>query len=314
VVEHKYLWVTADKEAMSFFQLFKGRLNLKKVVCEHDLLDSGDDRKGEWRTYGYALFPPSSSMERIEGYLDSHPILRWLSGEPLSRTEQPLLWKKSLSSPTGRIVGERRRLMNTKSWLSTDDVQFLLTLFLRNQDASTCFHILGPAIMHKVNIVYTTREKANKENRNNTEIEERTINANISDIKKYIDTRLDIMENKFLMFLCNVSSNHWISVVVVNAFVIFDKYLREGKDNCQQSNIPHVDDNFCGWCIMNSNDNNGNEQNGFQESVRTKNRASYGVRLFLNICASYLKAKNMDEGDGNSPGGFHYDEPPIRGL
>jgi hypothetical protein len=49
-------------------------------------------------------------------------------------------------------------------------------------------------------------------------------------------------------------------------------------------NIPHVDDNFCGWCIMNSNDNGGNEQNGFQESVRTKNRASYGVHLFLNIC------------------------------
>ena len=51
----------------------------------------------------------------------------------------------------------------------------------------------------------------------------KTINANISDIKKYIDTRLDIMENKFLMFVCNISSNHWISVVVVNAFVIFDK-------------------------------------------------------------------------------------------
>jgi hypothetical protein len=84
VVEHKYLWVTAKTEAMSFFQLFKGQLNLKKVVYEHDLLDSGDDRKGEWRKYGYALFPPSSSMDRIEDYLDSRPILRWLSREPLS--------------------------------------------------------------------------------------------------------------------------------------------------------------------------------------------------------------------------------------
>jgi hypothetical protein len=83
VVKHKYLWVPAEKETMSFFQLFKGRLNLKHVVCEHDLLDSDEYRADEWRLYGYALFPWSTSMDRIEGYLDSRPILRWLSGEPL---------------------------------------------------------------------------------------------------------------------------------------------------------------------------------------------------------------------------------------
>ena len=58
---------------------------------------------------------------------------------------------------------------------------------------------------------------------------------------------------------------------------------------------------------------NGNleerEQNGFQGTVFTKNKASYGVRLFLNICASYLKAKKKNEGDGRQQNNFVYEEP-----
>ena len=40
--------------------------------------------------------------------------------------------------------------------------------------------------------------------------------------------------------------------------------------------------------------------------MRKKFRISdeHGVFAYSDV-----KAKNMDEGDGNSPGGFHYDEP-----
>lgn len=33
------------------------------------------------------------------------------------------------------------------------------------------------------------------------------------------------------MFLFNISSNHWISVAVVNPIVIYEKFLAEGNDN-----------------------------------------------------------------------------------
>jgi hypothetical protein len=35
---------------------------------------------------------------------------------------------------------------------------------------------------------------------------------------------------------------------------------------------------------------------GFMGTCYTTNKASYGVRLFLNICASYLKAKKRNDG------------------
>jgi hypothetical protein len=148
---------------MSLFQLFKGRLILpKEIFYEEDLVEVGDN----WMAYVYAKFPLlAPSMKIIEGYLDSQPILRWLSGEPLPLTERPLLYRTSDSIISGKIVGDRRQVLNsTSSWLSTDDIQFLFVLFLWNQDASTCFHVLGPAIMNRVHIAYMIMEKTEKEN------------------------------------------------------------------------------------------------------------------------------------------------------
>jgi hypothetical protein len=51
------------------------------------------------------------------------------------------------------------------------------------------------------------------------------------------------------------------------------------------------------------------EHNGFQGTVGTKNKASYGVRLFLNICASYLLSKKGNEGEGKLTFHYHYPEP-----
>ena len=63
---------------------------------------------------------------------------------------------------------------------------------------------------------------------------------------------------------------------------------------------------------MNSNANDMPDkmkQNGFSGSVATNIKALYGVRLFLNICASYLKAKSNNEGDGRQEQGYAYKEP-----
>ena len=39
----------------------------------------------------------------------------------------------------------------------------------------------------------------------------------------------------------------------------------------------------------------GRGDHGFQGTLLTKNNEAYGVVLFLNICASYLKAKRSQE-------------------
>jgi hypothetical protein len=100
------LWVPAQTESMSFFRLCQGRLNLSPNMV--DLTESNSDTEISWSAYVYAKFPwPCPSMKRIEGYLDTCPILSWLSGEPLPKTERQLNTTRSLSTMTGLVQGER---------------------------------------------------------------------------------------------------------------------------------------------------------------------------------------------------------------
>ena len=112
------------------------------------------------------------------------------------------------------------------------------------------------------------------------------------------------MENKFLIFVCNISNTHWLSVVVVNPGLVLDKFLHDVVD------LNHEDD-VCGWCVLNFNAiyDTDMEENGFQGTVGTKNKASYGVHLFLNICASYLLSKKGNEGEGKQTFRYHHPEP-----
>jgi hypothetical protein len=136
-----------------------------------------------------------------------------------------------------------------------------------------------------------------------------TYNYNIEGIQDYIDSRLDIFEHKFLVFVCNQGQMHWVSVVVINPFLAFDQYLAEGRDESDRHGALG-DEDFVGWCVFNSNAIlDEREQDGFQGTMYTKNRASFGVWLFLDICASYLKAKKKNEGDGREQNNFVYEEP-----
>jgi hypothetical protein len=74
----------------------------------------------------------------------------------------------------------------------------------------------------------------------------------------------------------------------VNPFLISCPYLK-GHDELADS----AHDDLCGWCIFDSISTNPKEKTdqGFGGTLFTKLDASLGVRLFLNICASYLKLK-----------------------
>ena len=136
-----------------------------------------------------------------------------------------------------------------------------------------------------------------------------TCEANMQGIQDYIESRLDILKNKFLVFVCNINNIHWVSVVAVNPFLISDAYLAGGKNKSYVSMAEQKKDtseDFVGFCVLNSTQRPAERKaRGFQVTYHTKYDAAYGVRLFLNICASYLKAKRKQQGTIE----LEYEEP-----
>jgi hypothetical protein len=131
---------------------------------------------------------------------------------------------------SGQINGERRTIMNSTSWLSMDEIQFLLAFLLRNPHENMgVFHVLGPMITHKVALVCDVMPAIHSENA--TVEQQGTYSFNMQGIQAYIDSRLDILQHKFLVFICNINDLHWVSVVVVNPFLVLDQYLAEGNEN-----------------------------------------------------------------------------------
>jgi hypothetical protein len=56
----------------------------------------------------------------------------------------------------------------------------------------------------------------------------RTYQTNLDAIFKYIESRLDILEHKFLVFPCNTSTNHWLLEVVINPFLVVEVNKKTG--------------------------------------------------------------------------------------
>jgi hypothetical protein len=239
---------------MSFLQLHRGQLILPErnidVTPDPDP-DSDSDKGITWKTDYYAKFPwRFRSMKRIEGLLDSHPILKGLSGKPFPDTHRPLCTKRSMSRISGQITGMHQTTMHSTSWLCTDEVQFLFAFLLRNQDSTSgVIHVLGPMITHKVALVYEVMPAILHDKV--TEIEHHQYLYNLEGIQQYIDSRLDIFKHKFLVFACNIGEMHWVSTVVVNPFLLFDRYLNKGKEDGGRNGVLG-DEDFAGWCVLNS--------------------------------------------------------------
>jgi hypothetical protein len=113
------------------------------------------------------------------------------------------------------------------------------------------------------------------------------------------------------VFVCNENDCHWVAIVVVNPFLVFDRYVAEDNENVFDKAASSDDEDFCGWCVFDSLGNSGmpSKAKGFHGTCSTMNKASYGVRLFLNICASYLKAKRNEASSEEENESFCYDEP-----
>jgi hypothetical protein len=240
------IWVHAKEQHMSFFCLCQGRL---KLLLLKNLPQVDDHSTKTWKDYQYARFPwQHPSLRRIEQYFDNRPIFQCLSGDPLPLTDRPFIATRSPSKIAGTIEGEQRTGMNDHSWLRTDEIQFICALLLRNHESNRLFHVLGPTITHQISILYKSFQRAKEGTQ--TEKEKREYENNMDVILKYIDSRLDILQHKFLVFLCNVRHMHWLSVVVVNPFLVLEQEEQQQKEN--QDTLLEVTDCVGGWCVLNS--------------------------------------------------------------
>ena len=70
-------------------------------------------------------------------------------------------------------------------------------------------------------------------------------------IHEYLDWTRDIMEHRFLAFLFNSRSNHWVTMVVVNPILIMSN---ESSATSTQGNGK---EESCGWFYL---DSIGNKQ------------------------------------------------------
>jgi hypothetical protein len=101
------------------------------------------------------------------------------------------------------------------------------------------------------------------------------------------------MQHKFLVVF-NVNSNHWVSVVMINPYLVFERYLNNEED-LTKTHGGVGEDEIPGWCVLDSL-GGVSGRNGFKGTIDTTLEEPYGFRLFLTMCASILKDMKQKKG------------------
>jgi hypothetical protein len=186
------VWITPENYEMTLFRLIKGRIKLLTVF---NLTGSNLESNLTWRSYTYCKFPYACElMEKIESFANDLPILRWLSLSSLPLTPRPLVCKRSASSMSGLIVGDRRVQMTSSSWLSMDEIQFLCAFLMCNIDGYTDFlHVLSWSITKDIHDVHDVMLVMMEKKENALKKAKRTYQTNLDAIFKYIKSRLNIL-------------------------------------------------------------------------------------------------------------------------
>jgi hypothetical protein len=149
---------------------------------------------------------------------------------------------------SGLIVGDRQVKMTSSSWLSTDEIQFLFAFLMCNIDGNTGFlHVLSSSITKNIHDVHDLMPVMMEKKEEAPQDVQQTYQTNLDAIFKYIESRLDILEHKFLIFLWNTNTNQWVLVVVINPCLVVEVNKKTGaaynSDLCNDNEI------MSGWCV-----------------------------------------------------------------
>ena len=117
--------------------------------------------------------------------------------------------------------------------------------------------------------------------------EEEKLHKAMHTIHEYLDCTRDIMEHRYLAFLFNTGSHHWVTMLVVNPSFTMSN---ESSATFTHGNI---DEQTCGWFFFDSIGNKENYNSGLKGTLGDADDKIIGsVRFFMNVCASFIKAIN----------------------
>jgi hypothetical protein len=296
VENNLHYWIST--QPMVFFQLKWGMLILPKWKNEQ----KEDDV--------FLKFPwPASSMKKIENCVKNRPFFHCLSFMPLPETDHPLPYVMSRSTLNGWIENEYWRMKATQPghWLASHEILLLSAFFLRIGLEQNLVHVFSPDHTKHMKTFFEITECIAKEKRQPKD--DQRYNVYIEYFSQYVDSVHDLFEHKFLLFLCNPSEMHWITIVVVNPSLLYNSVHKS------KTIQPGQTDNFCGFSVfdsmaMSKQDLPEAKAKGLIPTSNAKYRISYGVHLFLNFCASYLYSINKGEtSDGLPQITFAFEQP-----
>jgi hypothetical protein len=178
------------------------------------------------------------------------------------------------------ILGGPRVWFNSSSWLSTtQDIHFLFALLMRNPMAKSGFvHVIGPAITQHISMLKGCMNAV--VSKNPTPKQKLCYDNNFASLQQeYIESRLgDIMQHKILVFVFHVNKNHWVSVVVINPFLVFARYLNEGKE-LSYIHVAVDEEEIAGWCVLDSM-HGMSDRNGFKQTFDTTMKGIIWISSF----------------------------------
>ena len=286
VAKKHELW---DSTSLHLFLLRRGKIILRnKATIDLTLTniesDSGKDKI-------FVEFPwPTSNMNKIESCVRSQPLLSHFSLSRLVETDRPYHYLIDKSTMKGSIYESVWNSRASNHWLSTAEIQLLFAVLTRNTTETKFVHFFSPTTTMMMKETYELYVKVKRDPK---EEWREKLKGHLQYLRDYVECVGDLFEHKFLVFVCNPSSFHWNTYVVVNPSVI---YLRGENSNRQEDKQGQ----FAGWSVFDSlgysRTNLPTTKNqGLMPTIDCKFDVSTGIRFFLNFAAMYLYSKEDSE-------------------
>ena len=216
VTKTPQLWFSSSSVPMALFQLYEGKIILQKVAVDKPHVPQDG-------SFLWSLFPWCASlMKSIEDIIEKQPVIRVLSEKGLPLTDRPLIFLRSPSTMSGFVTHSHFQSRHDRSYLATDELQMLLAVMLRSTSQNRYVHVFTAQCFQLMYDGYTAHKKLHEKTQDPTAAQ-RQLNKAVDDLHKYLNSIHDIMEHKFLVFVCNANDYHWVTMVVVNPFSIYEQ-------------------------------------------------------------------------------------------
>ena len=286
VAKNPELW---DSTSLHLFLLCRGKIILRnKATIDLTLTNMESDSS---KDKIFVEFPwPTSNMNKIESCVRSQPLLSHFSLSRLVETDRPYHYLIDKSTMKGSIHESVWKSRASNHWLSTAEIQLLFAVMMRNTTETKFVHFFS---LTTTMMMKETYELYVKVKRDPKEEWREKLKGHLQYLRDYVECMGDLFEHKFLVFICNPSSFHWNTYVMVNPSVIYLRGENSNRPDGKQGQ-------FAGWSVFDSlgysrTNLPTTKKKGLMPTMDCKFDVSTGVRFFLNFAAMYLYSKEDSE-------------------